>query len=115
MKLYHGTSKEYAKKLLEYGWIPSSISPGANQGQSRFLYLTNYEENALWFAEQSGGDIVLSVEVPEDFLIVDPEDGIGNDVLDEIKKSENKRFPANLALTKPLGPECFSLVLGNLK
>ena len=78
-------------------------------GQPKFLYLTSGEEDALWFAEEKGCSTVLKVSnVPLEYLEVDPEDGIGDTVEQELN---NKfRLPGKVVLVKPLGPEHFSII-----
>jgi len=106
--LYHGTTPEAAEALMARGWKPGSAPQGANMGQVRYLYLTTEYEDALWFAEQKGCDTVLEVrDVPPDCLAVDPEDGSGATVEEEV--SSPYGLPGKLVLTKPLGPRHFSL------
>lgn len=108
MVLYHGTTPESAEALLRDGWRPGVAPRGANMGQSRYLYLTTGYEDALWFAEQKGCDTVLEVrDIPRDSLAVDPEDGIGETVDEEISNPHG--LPGKLVLTRPLGPEHFSV------
>ena len=115
MTLYHGTTRENAKLLLKNGFIPNQVGRGSNQGQSQFLYLTTDEENALWFSEQSGSNIVLEISnINESWLIVDPEDGVGESVEDELKISMRTKTPANFALKFPIGPEHFKLISGTI-
>lgn len=103
MILYHGTTKENAKKLLENGWTPNSGQRGANGGNPKYLYVTNFPENALWFAEQAGGDIVLAIEdISIDQLKVDPEDGIGETVEEELSRSQKSKMPAYLVVVSPI-------------
>ena len=78
--LYHGTTVESAARLIAEGWRPHSGDVGGQCGQPRFLYLTNHPENALWFAQEKGGDAVVAVDVPLAFLAVDPEDGMEDTV-----------------------------------
>jgi len=106
--LYHGTTEDAAEALLKGGWKPGLSVVGANQGQPRLLYLTNVPENALWFAQEKGGSTVLEVRVPLDYLIVDPEDGIGDDVADEFEKTRQWNLPACLASWRPLPAGCFA-------
>lgn len=103
MKVYHGTTQESADKLLENGWSPNSGGIGGNCGQTRYLYVTTEYDNALWFAEQKGGQIcVLEIEVDVDLLQVDPEDGIGETVEEEISLILKNKFPANLVISKSI-------------
>ena len=108
--LYHGTCEEYSDRLLKYGWSPRGII-GGNGGQGRYLYLSTGYEDALWFAQEKGCSVVLAVRnVPIDYLIVDPEDGISDTVEQELSTSKN--FPGKVALTRPLGSDHFELCKG---
>lgn len=102
--LYHGTSVGSAESLLKHGWTPNSGFTGGNGGQTRYLYLTNEPENARWFANEKGEDTVLKVLVPISSLIVDPEDGIEDTVLEELNHKVGY-----VSLFKPLGAEAFSI------
>ena len=111
--LYHGTCEENAIHLIKNGWeprIPKSIraSQTANMGQARYLYLSTGYEDALWFAEQRGCNTVIELHnVPIDYLIVDPEDGVSDTVEDELKGFRG--MPGKVALTKPLSANHFRL------
>jgi len=106
--LYHGTCPENARQIIENGWKPHSGSKGSNMGQTRYLYLTTDPEDARWFANEKGCDTILMVlKVPLDFLIVDPEDGIGDTVEDEINNKHG--LPGKLALTKALSKDHFRI------
>lgn len=108
--LYHGTCSDSADALCATGWHPGRWSAGGNGGQRRYLYLSTGYEDALWFAQEKGCDIVVMLtEVPPDSVIVDPEDGIGDDVWDEIARNAHFGMPGKLALTKPLGAAHFRL------
>ncbi|MCE6957732.1 hypothetical protein LAZ40_01485 [Cereibacter sphaeroides] len=104
--LYHGTTPEAAAALLRDGWRPHAGSVGGNCGQTRFLYLTNDPLNALWFSEEKGARCVLAVTglAPGD-LKVDPEDGIGETVTDEVSGD----LPGSVVLWRPVCPQAFSL------
>jgi hypothetical protein len=111
--LYHGTTQENAKRILKDGFLPGVVPVGANQGESRFLYLTNFPENAAWFAEQSGGDVVLVLtDVSEELLRVDPHDGTCETVTEELTKSS--KMPGSVVLFKPLAANSFKLYSGSL-
>lgn len=115
MRLYHGTTPEYARLLLEQGFIPGTVSSGANGGQGRYLYLTSVEENALWFAEQKGEGVVLAIEdVREEELLVDPEDGVGESVAEELATSKRNGLPANFVLKQVVEASRFKLVRGKI-
>lgn len=107
--LYHGTCPESAKILLANGWEPKIASRGANMGQSQYLYLTTEPDDALWFAQEKGCDTVLKVSnVPLSILRVDPEDGVGDTVYDELNSSRG--LPGKVVAFRPLGKEHFSVV-----
>lgn len=106
--LFHGTTKENAELLLAHGWEPNKVSPGANQGQSQYLYLTNHPENARWFSEQKGENTILVLEdVPIEYLLVDPEDGVYDTVDDELKTLSRSGIPGCVVLAKPLPAKYF--------
>jgi hypothetical protein len=106
--LYHGTTSASAEGLLKHGWKPNSYPAGANQGQSKYLYLTNEIENARWFSEQKGENVVLEVTVPKSALLVDPEDGHGDTLDDELNNKLG--FPAYVVCFKPLAASNFKRV-----
>jgi hypothetical protein len=108
LTLYHGTSEASASVFLADGWQPSSGTAGANQGDPRYLYLTNIPENALWFAEEGGGDVVLEIKIDTAALIVDPEDGIGETVEQEIEITERNGLPALLAAKHAIPADAFT-------
>lgn len=108
LTLYHGTTPEAARLLADNGWQPNMVPAGANQGQPRYLYLTTHYEDALWFAEQKGCDTVVRLDdVPIDILAVDPEDGIGDTVLEEVSSPHG--LPGKLVLTRPLASSHFTV------
>jgi hypothetical protein len=104
--LYHGTSNSEA--LLNGGFSSEGTKTGANKGKKGNLYLSSSPEDARWFADNAGGGDVLSVRVPADSLRVDPEDGIGNNVSDEFKRTLAIGTPAKFATSDPLTPASFS-------
>lgn len=106
--VYHGTCADSAASLCANGWAPNSGVAGGNQGQARYLYLTTGIEDAEWFANEKGCTTVLAVTVPVASLIVDPEDGVGDTLEDEINNSHG--LPGKVALTRPVGPEAFKVV-----
>jgi len=106
--LYHGTCSHSAENLIKNGWTPRSWAQGANMGQSRYLYLSSDSDDALWFAEEKGCNTVVQVKnVPTDLLRVDPEDGIGSSVIDELNNPHG--LPGKVVLISALGPEYFSI------
>jgi hypothetical protein len=105
--LYHGTCKENAKNILKNGWQPNSGQQGGNMGQTKYLYLSTGYEDALWFANEKGCNSVIKVvNVPKSCLIVDPEDGLEDNLDDELNLPYG--MPGKIALIKQLGPEHFS-------
>ena len=107
--LYHGTCPESAKNFLANGWQPRTTGAGANMGQSQYLYLTTEPDDALWFAQEKGCNTVLKVSnVPMSILKVDPEDGVGDTVYDELNSSSGA--PGKVVAIRPLGKEHFSLL-----
>ena len=98
--LYHGTCPENAERLMRDGWNPGSEPIGGNMGQSRYLYLTNGRENALWYAEQKGCSTVLKVTVLASFLLVDPEDGTSDSVEEELNWDYD--LPGKVVCFRPL-------------
>lgn len=105
LTLYHGTTLTSADILLKQGWKPNSHTSGANQGQSKYLYLTNEIENARWFSEQKGENVVLEVTVPKSSLLVDPEDGHGDTLDDELNNKLG--LPGYVVCFKPLAASNF--------
>lgn len=100
--LYHGTTELNAEKLRKNGWEPYSGSRGNQYGNIAYLYLTNIYENALWFANEKNSHSVLSVKLPFKDLIVDPEDGSGDNIFQEYFSSLAFGLPAYLSATKPI-------------
>lgn len=104
--LFHGTTDESAAALMKDGWKPRSGGVGGNMGQTKYLYLSTHYEDALWFAQEKGSDVVLSVEVDRDCLAVDPEDGVAEDLEGELALPYG--LPGKLVATGPIPPEAFS-------
>src|SRR5208283_5167375 len=112
--LYHGTCPENAAAIMENGWQPNQVSSGGNAGQPQYLYLTNFPENAQWFANEKGCDTILEVRnIPMSYLQVDPEDGTEDTVERELNFSE-KAFPGTVVLTKPLPANHFKVFRGKV-
>ena len=106
--LYHGTTPEAAEAFMHAGWEPGSGPSGGNCGQPRFLYLSTEYDDALWFSEQKGCSTVVELrDVPLEFLAVDPEDGVGETVAEEITSPHG--LPGKLVLTEPLPADHFSI------
>lgn len=106
--LYHGTCSDM---LCQTGWEPNNTTQGGNMGQTQYLYLTNHPDNARWFAQEKGCDIVLVVrDVPSNYLRVDPEDGSTDTVEDELSFSMG--IPGSVVLTQPLPADHFEVWTG---
>jgi hypothetical protein len=105
MILYHGTSRTSAALLIERGWSPNSWSSGGQCGDPRYLYLTNDPENGAWYAEEKEDGVVIEVEVPDDCLRVDPDDGTYDTVAEEL--SMKNGIPGSVVATKPLPAAAF--------
>jgi hypothetical protein len=111
LTLYHGTCPGSAKSLVENGWQPFSGMQGANMGYQGYLYLTDDPDDARWFAEQKGCKTVVVVrDVPIEYLIVDPDDAVTENVQEEYELSRTYKLPLKLALIKALPAEHFSVL-----
>jgi hypothetical protein len=109
--LYHGTSADSGNALVANGWGPNLWASGGNCGSSRYLHCTTGPEDALWFAEEKGESTLIEIrEVALAALIVDPDDGTGDNVLDELAIAARTGLPAKLALKHPLAAVHFHLV-----
>lgn len=98
-KLYHGTCLESANNIIDNGWYPKSSSTGGNMGQNKYLYLTTHKDNALWFANEIGCDTLVEISnIPINYLLVDPEDGMYENVHDEIYESAKLGLPGYVVL-----------------
>lgn len=106
MVLYHGTSEASARELMQYGWAPERGRSGGQCGQARYLYLTTTADNAQWYATEKMVGVVLKVEVDRSQLRVDPEDGVGGTIEEEMNCPNG--FPGNLVCVSALSPESFS-------
>lgn len=105
MTLFHGTSRENAQDLMSEGFRPETWRKGGNCGGRGLLYLTTSEEDARWFSNEIGEDTVLRIMVRASALIVDPEDGTGGDVAEEMIRSQELGLPAKLATRSLSAPE----------
>ncbi len=102
-RLYHGTCPPNAAALLREGWAPRTGRRGPNGGNPAYLYVSSDPQDARWFAEQRGCDTVVEVrDVPPDALGVDPEDGLGKTVEDEIEQARRVNLPAKLTIRRPI-------------
>lgn len=107
--LYHGTTPENAERLLKNGWEPNIAPSGGNCGQARYLYLSTEFEDALWFSQQKGCDVVLEVRnVPFEHLKVDPEDGVYDRLEEEMNQPTG--LPGKVVLWKPHPADGFAIV-----
>jgi len=109
--VYHGTCDSDADYLLQNGYNPNNKNTmvGGNIGQRGLLYVTTEPENAFWFAQEKGCDVVLEIsDVSIEALIVDPEDGYGESVEEELKFSKETGVPAYLAVNDKLDKRQFS-------
>ena len=108
--LYHGTTEESAVAISRDGWKPGDSKRGANFGQNRYLYCTTDPQNALWFANENSGESILKIEARVKHLIVDPEDGAGEHVLEEALISLANGLPANFATTHEVSASSISIL-----
>ena len=108
--LYHGTCAANGASLCAHGWSPQTGQTGGNGGQRRYLYLSTGIEDAEWFANEKGCSTVVKVsDVPLSLLIVDPEDGIGDTLEDELASPHTSGLPGKVALTQALGAHHFTI------
>ena len=105
LTLYHGTSASNAADLLEHGFDPARWRAGPNCGRRGLLYLTSDAENARWYAQRHDDGVVLALRVRAGDLIVDPEDGVGETVEEEMAGP----LPACLATRRRISPESISV------
>jgi hypothetical protein len=105
MILYHGTSRRSADRLIESGWFPNSWGSGGQCGDPRYLYLTNHPEFADSYAMEKEEGVVIEVEVPDDCLRVDPDDGVYDTVAEEL--SMKNGIPGSVVATRPLPATAF--------
>lgn len=107
--LYHGTRLENGLNLIENGWKPSEGRMGGNIGQPKYLYLTSEPENALWYSNENGGDVIIEINnIPIDYLRPDPEDEAGYTMSDLLERMKRTKLPSNFVLIKPLTSEHFN-------
>lgn len=86
---------------MQNGWQPNAFSSGSQCGQSRYLYLTTHADDALWFANEKGSETVLELrDIPYSMLCVDPEDGTGDSVDEEVNSAHG--LPGKVVLTKAI-------------
>lgn len=113
--LYHGTCEDNAAALMRQGWTPYRAPMGGNMGRRCYLYLSTDPEDARWFSNQKGCDVVMAVrDIPVALLRVDPEDGSSDTVEDELTLPQRmKGLPGKVVLTRALGPDHFSRHAGS--
>lgn len=107
--LYHGTCQDSADALLQNGWEPNVWPRGGNSGDPNYLYLSTDSEDAMWFANEKDCDVVIAVvDVPLDYLEVDPDDGTHDTV--EAELSGHLGLPGKVVLIKRLSAQHFRSV-----
>lgn len=104
--LWHGTTAANARDLLANGFSPEGWRSGGNGGRRGHLYLTTDAEDARWFSNEMGEDVVLKIRIPANQLIVDPEDGIHDHVWEYLCGE----MPGKLATRMPIPALAFRLV-----
>jgi len=111
--MYHGTSTEDEKRLIENGFKPYESCSGGQCGNPAYLYLTLSPESANWFACQKGNDgsIIEIKDIPKSYLGVDPEDGLYVIENDLDKELENN---GSFILKKKLNSSHFNKWSGQL-
>lgn len=111
LDLFHGTCMHNAERMIEFGWKANSVSAGANQGQTRYLYLSSGIEDARWFAEEKGCDVVIKISnIPIDYLKPDPEDEAGFTMDDLLSRIDRGVIPSKFVLIKDLPKENFEIL-----
>lgn len=111
MKVYHGTSFSSAKYLLSNGYTPldGKATIGSQMGTRGYLYVTNFEENAEWYANDKDDGVVIEIEVSLNDLAIDPEDHIEDTVKDELQFSNRTGMPATFIIKNPISHENITL------
>lgn len=104
IRVWHGTSAESAIILCRDGWAPHSGPRGSQCGNPALLYVTTHPEDARWFADQKDLGTVLELLIERSSLRVDPEDGVGETVAEELEASARFGVPAKLAVHRPISP-----------
>lgn len=102
--LYHGTTEDHARDMIENGFRPDRKITGANGGRPGYLYLTTDRDDARWFSNQAGSDVVLKFRIRARDLLPDPEDAIFETVWEEMLSD----MPAKLATIREISPEYIS-------
>jgi hypothetical protein len=110
LTVYHGTTRSSAENMLKNGWQPYSGFRGSQQGNPKYLYVTNYAESAQWYAEEKGSDAVIAIKVRLSDLISDPEDGVEPTAAKELETAAKFNLPANLAIKHSIPASSISLV-----
>lgn len=107
--VFHGTDESHANYLLSNGYTPKGIKTiGSNLGKSGLLYVSSGYDDARWFANEKGSDIVLKIEeVPVDSLSPDPEDESGFTMSELLDRVRNSKMPAKFIITKPIDKNKF--------
>lgn len=109
LTLYHGTNVYNANLLVKNGWYPSNFT-GSNMGNPSYLYLSSEPEDALWFANENGGETIVEVNVPIKYLKPDPEDESGFSLDDLMNRMSRKMLPSKFVLHHPLDSSHFKIL-----
>lgn len=108
LRMWHCTLAAGAALLLRDGWQPYRAPAGSQCGNPAFLYVTNSSENARWYADEKAEGVVVELLLDPAALRVDPEDGIGDSVAEELEISARHGLPANLAISQSINAEAFT-------
>ena len=110
LTLYHGTCN--GENLIKNGWKPNTGYVGSNMGNPNYLYLSSEPQDALWFAEEKGCNIVIEiVDIPIDYLRPDPDDEAGFSMKELLDRINNSKLPSKFILTKQLNNKHFKLLI----
>lgn len=111
--LYHGTCPHSATKLIKYGWKPNSGNRGNNLGNAKFLYVSTSLDDALWYANEKGCNIGLSIVVSKTDIRVDPEDGT-YDTIEQELSGGRFQLPGKFIIINPINAKQIKVVHGTL-
>lgn len=114
--LYHGTSIENAEYITKHGWTPRTSGSGGNSGQPKYLYVTSEIDDAKWFANENGSNIIIKISNINILdLKFDPEDGDADlfdykisNAIDKLKNGYN--MPIKFILYKFTDKSHFSII-----
>jgi len=108
LTLYHGTCDANGKFIIENGWVSRNSGYGSNMGNPNYLYLSSEPEDALWFAQEKGCNMIIEVmDIPIEYLRPDPEDEAGFTMKDLYDRMNTNGMPSKFILTKPLDKSHF--------